>query len=138
MKDLRKQHQRKTGYPYGECVRASYASFFQIPIDEVPRFDPALITAENLGRMHLGRKLEGQTGAERKWLKSRGFDLVIVPGNAGPLVPADLRHLMSISTTRSQYAHRVVGRGGRIDWDPHPGGSTMTKVRAFYFIVPKL
>lgn len=120
---MTKQTQRVTGYPNGECVRAAYASLLGLPIDSVPKLDP-------------GSLKESQTDTERRWLRSRGLDLVIVPPGAA-VVPTDLPHLMSVSTTRGPNGHRVVGRGGKVYWDPHPGGSVVTKVRAYYFIVPR-
>ncbi len=117
--------QPTTGWPNGECVRASYASLLDWPIDRVPRFDPGTLDGKN------------QIAAERRWLGTLGLDLVIVPGDAGPTLPENLPHLISVSTTRGPHGHRVVGRGGKLAWDPHPGGSVVTKIRAFYFLVPR-
>lgn len=126
---LDRQGQTVTGYPNGDCVRASYASLFRIPLEEVPRFDPGVLA---------GRK---QTDVERRWLRQQGYDLVIVPysDKVKALVPEDLRHLIACYSPRMPgKGHRVVGRGGKIEFDPHPSQDPITRIRAFYFVTRRL
>lgn len=121
---LLKQTQERQGYPYGDCVRASYASLLEIPIKDIPHFDPR----------------GDQTASERRWLRQRGLDLVIVPiveGQPTPEVPDDVYHLVSgWSPRHPSHGHRVVGKGGAIVWDPHPSRAGLNRLRAFYFVVP--
>lgn len=126
---LSPQVQPHIGWPYGECVRASYASLLDLPMAAVPRFDPGT------------RKEPDQTIAERKWLRSIGYDLIIVdagPGVPAPLIPSDLDHLLFVTTSRGPHGHRVVGRGGKVIWDPYPGGSEVTSIVSYYFVVPRV
>jgi len=123
---LTRHVQPHVGWPCGECVRTSYASLLDLPLSAVPRFDPA------------SRPEPIQAIAERRWLRSRGLDLVIVRAGSPllPLIPKDLDHLLSVTTSRG-YGHRVVGRGGKVIWDPHPGGSQIRSIKAYYFVVPR-
>lgn len=121
--------QRVTGHPGGQCVRTCYASLLDLKIDQVPDFSPA-------GRQPGVPQLQ----AERRWLHSIGKDLVVIRQKNGappPRIPASMYHMMSVMTPRSGiHGHRVVGRGGKMVHDPHPGGSTITQVKAYLFIVP--
>lgn len=124
--------QRVTGYPYGDCVRASYATILEVPIESVPRFDPGLTHA-------LG---QDQGDRERAWLATLGFNLVELSCDpydtlseeilAGiPEVP----HLMSGISPRG-FGHRVVGIGGQVVWDPHPSRAGLLTVYSVGLIVP--
>lgn len=121
--------QRVVGYPGGQCVRTSYASLLDLPIDAVPDFSPAALQ---------GRP---QVPTEKAWLNSLGLDLIVVPRKKGapaPKIPGDMFHLMSVLTPRHPvHGHRVVGLGGKVVHDPHPGGVPATSVRAYLFVVPK-
>lgn len=128
---MKKLLQKHHGFPRGNCVQTSYACLLEIPVDKIPRFDPA----------HL--KGNDQTQAERRWLNTIGLDLVRVPidkGERPPKVPSDLYHLMSIEVVGQDdnfhRGHRVVGRGGKIAWNPHPSTRPI-RLKAFYFVVPK-
>ena len=112
--------QRITGWPYGECVRACYASILRLPIDEVPRFDPAALG---------GRE---QIDAERSWLRALGLDLQTVPPTTA--IPR-VEHLMSGWSSRG-LAHRCVGFGGRVLWDPHPSREGLTRIISYELLVP--
>ncbi len=124
--------QRVEGWPYGECVRAAYATILGVPIDAVPRFDPAACDA-------VGAQ---QGDLEREWLSSIGFDLVEI----GVEPPAELPwwflksmppvpHLMSGISPRG-FGHRCVGVGGRVVWDPHPSRAGLTSVYAIGILRP--
>lgn len=123
--------QRTVGYPFGECVRASYATILGLPIEEVPRFDPGA----------LGDR-DGQRQCERAWLASLGFDLVEIsapaPSELGPdvlgCVPPVV-HLISGISPRG-FGHRCVGYGGRVVWDPHPSRDGLVTVNSIGFLVP--
>lgn len=120
--------QRIEGYPYGECVRASYASLLDLPIEAVPRFDPgALLPGEQ------------QADREREWLGMLGLDLLEVPPAAARAVPpaalADY-HLISGISPRG-LGHRCVGLLGRVAWDPHPSRAGLLTVTSLGFVVPR-
>lgn len=131
--------QRTTGWPNGECVRAAYAAILHLPIEDVPRFDPADL-----------RPGEEQMGRERTWLASlqlpgapRGFllrEIKVPPEETLPAEVLDavpeIEHLMSGLSLRGHY-HRVVGRGGRVIWDPHPSRAGLLTCYALGFLVPR-
>lgn len=124
--------QRIEGHPYGECVRASYATLLDLPIELVPRFDPgALLPGED------------QRTRQREWLSMIGFDLIEVPAApAGDLPQALLEqvppvyHLMAGRSPRG-FGHQCVGYGGRLCWDPHPSRAGLTTVFSLGFLVPR-
>lgn len=128
---LTEQTQERHGYPFGDCVRASYASLLDLPLEDVPHFDPRY----------------DQRAEERAWLRKRGLDLVVVPVEHGPdgklvgtlpTIPSDLYHLISGGSPRHKvHGHRVVARGGHVVWDPHPERTGVTHIRAYLFVVPR-
>ncbi len=129
-----RQKQPVAGYPHGECVRTSYANLLELPLDVVPRFDPAYLKT-------IGKE---QRAAEREWLRSKGYDLLMVPhmgtvpGNEQLEIPADLYHLMTVISRYNgkELRHRVVGRGGKVAFDPHPNNNEIVKIEAHGFLVP--
>lgn len=125
--------QRYEGWPRGECVRAAYAALLDLPIAQVPRFDPASLA--------IG---EEQRDKERKWLATLGLrlievsmskDLAPIPGEVLELVPPVLTLLSGISPRG--FGHRCVGTGGEVLWDPHPSRAGLTQVYAIGFLVPR-
>lgn len=123
--------QRIEGYPYGECVRASYAALFGVPIDCIPRFDPAALAPG-----------ESQHERERKWLQSQGLDLVEFPTTSPPddlpeeaLALLAQEHLISGISPRG-LGHRCVGRWGQVLWDPHPSRAGLVSITSVGFVVP--
>lgn len=123
--------QRIEGYPYGECVRASYATLLKLPIHEVPRFDPAVLGPG-----------ETQRGRERRWLASRGLDLVEISTRAGDKLPEvvlkampEVYHLVSGISPRG-LGHRCVGFGGEVVHDPHPSGAGLLTIYSVGLVVP--
>lgn len=128
MVGLRGVTQRIEGYPFGECVRASYATIFGLDIRDVPRFDPGSL-----------RPGENQTKREREWLHMIGLDLIEIPAaEAAELPPEELDrdHLVSGISPRG-LGHRCVGHGGRVVWDPHPSRAGLVKVISFGILVPR-
>ena len=120
--------QRVEGYPYGECVRASYASLLDLPIELVPRLDPGALAPG-----------EAQGDRERNWLALLGLDLIeMSPAEAATLPPAALArpHLVSGVSPRG-LGHRCVGLHGRVLWDPHPSRAGLTKVTSVGVLVPQ-
>lgn len=124
--------QTVTGWPHGNCVKASYSALLELPLDEVPDFDPGY--AESIGKK--------QGTLEREWLASIGYGLVVIstdPDNqlsdevlgSLPHVP----HLMSGISERG-YGHRCVGIGGQLVWDPHPSQAGLVTVYMVGFVVP--
>jgi hypothetical protein len=126
------QTQRIEGWPYGECVRASYATILGMPIDDVPRFDPA--AAESAG--------QDQGDREREWLASIGLGLVEISAPPSEGLPPEILdcmpevpHLMSGISPRG-YGHRVVGIGGKLLFDPHPSRAGLVSVYSVGLLVP--
>lgn len=120
--------QRVEGYPFGECVRASYATILDLPLASVPRFDPGSL-----------RPGENQTEREREWLHMIGLDLIEISADeAAELPPEDLDrdHLVSGISPRG-LGHRCVGHGGRVVWDPHPSRAGLVQVLSFGILVPR-
>lgn len=131
--------QRIEGWPYGECVRASYAAHLGLPIESVPRFDPASL-----------RPGEEQLDRERAWLSGlrlpaapNGFDLFdwsVPPEEELPREIIDRapprEHLISGISPRG-FGHRCVGWGGRVLWDPHPSRDGLATVFSLLFVVPR-
>lgn len=120
--------QRIEGYPFGECVRASYATLLDLPLYHVPRFDPGAL-----------RPGELQGDRERRWLALLGFLLLEVPPAPLSAVPKDLLgapHLMSGLSPRG-FGHRCVGLMGQVLWDPHPSRAGLTSVWSVGFLVPR-
>ena len=81
MKEITQPH---VGFPYGECVRASYASLFGVPIEYIPRFDPGAGFDKALGM--------NQREYERSWLNFIGFDCIEIVAEGGDKaqLPSDL------------------------------------------------
>lgn len=125
---MKKVLQEKTGYPHGSCVQTSYASLLELPLSEVPKFDVASLAGRD------------QIETERKWLNSRGLDLIIVQPPSEVFLPPNLYHLISVETKKSpagsELGHRVVGRGGKIVWNGNPKSGPVTKIKAYLFVVP--
>ena len=130
---MRPTTQRIEGWPYGECVRASYATLLDLPIDSVPRFDPAATTLAGVD----------QHVREREWLASIGYDLFEVsvdpdkslPQEVLDCIPDDMPHLMSGISPRG-FGHRCVGIGGELAWDPYPSREGLLTVYSVGFLVP--
>ena len=126
------QSQRVVGFPFGECVRASYATILGVPYELVPKFDPG--TAKQLGRE--------QADMEREWLASIGLDLVEISTHHDYSLPQDVLdavpevpHLMSGLSPRG-FGHRCVGIGGRLVFDPHPSRAGLVSVYSIGILVP--
>jgi hypothetical protein len=124
--------QRIEGWPYGECVRASYATIFGCDIEAIPRLDPA--AAADAGME--------QEDFERKWLLSIGLGLVEISCDPEDSIPQevldcvpDVVHLMSGISPRG-FGHRVVGVGGRVAFDPHPSRDGLLTVYSVGMLVP--
>lgn len=131
---MRPVYQRVEGYPYGECVRASYATILGIPINDVPRFDPA--ACDEIG--------EKQGNRERRWLASIGIDLLEISTESDGTLPQEVLdcipeelgpHLMSGISPRG-FGHRCVGIGGRLVHDPHPSRAGLLTVYSIGLLVP--
>jgi hypothetical protein len=122
---VRAVEQTAFGYPNGNCVRASWATFLGVPLSQVPDFDPG----------HIGDR--DQLEAERQWVRGQGFDVVVVSAKGDrPSIPADVVHLMSGLSPRGPHGHRVVGQGGRMVWDPHPSHAGLVELWSYTFLVP--
>lgn len=124
--------QRVEGYPFGECVRASYATLLDLPLELVPRLDPGAL-----------RPGEDQRARERAWLAMIGFDLLEIPpeplGDLSPALLAEVPpvlHLISGISPRG-FGHRCVGLGGRVLWDPHPSHAGLLAITSLGFLVPR-
>jgi hypothetical protein len=118
-------------------VRAAYATILGIPIDLVPRFDPAKCDA-------VGQE---QGDLERQWLATLGIDLVEIatnPENPPPdnelpqevldCVP-EVPHLISGVSPRG-FGHRCVGVGGKVVFDPHPSRAGLATIYSIGLLVP--
>jgi hypothetical protein len=120
--------QTETGAPWGNCVRAAWASLLCVPLDSIPDFDPGHLEGKN------------QLEEERKWMRGLGYDLIVVPAKrADPptSIPDHVFHLMSGLSERG-YGHRVVGRGGKLVWDPHPSHTGLVELWSYTFLVPSI
>jgi hypothetical protein len=124
--------QRVCGFPFGECVRSSYSAILEIPIDEVPPFDPGTCA-------HYGQE---QGDRERAWLSSIGLGLITIYTSPDKtLAPEvldcvpEVPHLMSGISPRG-HGHRVVGIGGRVAWDPHPSRAGLLTCYSVGILVP--
>ena len=102
-----------------------------MPLDAVPRFDPAVL-----------RDGEKQRDRERAWLATLGLDLIEIstapeqlPDDVLGAVPDSL-HLISGLSPRG-FGHRCVGYGGRLLFDPHPSRAGLLNVWSVGFVVPK-
>lgn len=119
--------QTQTGYPWGNCVRASWATLLGVPLAVVPDFDPGTLQDKD------------QMEAERAWARSLGCDLVTVPVSAvksgQAQIPGDVSHFISGLSPRG-FGHRAVGRGGKLVWDPHPSRAGFVEVWSYTFLVP--
>jgi hypothetical protein len=124
---MRPTTQTREGYPFGDCVRASYATLLGLPLSAVPRFDPAVLGGED------------QRDRERRWLRSIGFTLVEI-SSAPDELPDAFRsvngpHLISGISPRG-FGHRCVGLDGNLIWDPHPSHSGLDKIYSIGLLVP--
>ena len=126
------QSQRIEGWPNGECVRAAYATILGMPIDAVPRLDPAAAAADG----------QDQGDREREWLASIGLGLVEISAPPEEGLPQEVLdcmpevpHLMSGISPRG-FGHRVVGIGGRLLFDPHPSRDGLVTVYSVGLLVP--
>lgn len=123
--------QSHEGYPYGDCVRASYATLLDLPVEAVPRFDPAVLTPG-----------EAQRTRERRWLATLGLELFEIstapkrlPDEVLNGIP-EIPHLISGLSPRG-FGHRCVGIGGRIAWDPHPSRAGLVRVWSVGLVLPR-
>lgn len=123
--------QRVDGWPYGECVRATYATILNLPIEAVPRFDPAAL-----------RPGEAQDQRERRWLASLGLDLVEIATSPTQQLPKAVLdcmpptpHLISGMAPRG-FPHRCVGFGGQVLFDPHPSRAGLLTIYSVGLLVP--
>ncbi len=105
-------HQPEIGQ-YGDCQRAVIASLLDLPISEVPHFlqiskGDASLFWENL----------------QSFCKQHGFVYLTVPcgyGHAFFGLEEDIYHEISGPSPRgNDITHAVVGKGGKIVFDPHP------------------
>ena len=96
----------------GDCLRASVATYFRRPLDEIPHF--ALFNS-----WHQALNL---------WL-SDWYDLGarIRPAEELPYRPMYLA--IGGSPRNADWSHVVVAHRGRILWDPHPSRAGLTDVR---------
>ena len=124
--------QRIEGWPYGECVRATYATILGVPIDLIPRLDPGAAMEEG----------QNQGDREREWLASIGLGLVEISASPDEGLPPEVLnsmpevpHLMSGISPRG-FGHRVVGIGGRLLFDPHPSRDGLVRVYSVGLLVP--
>lgn len=127
---MRRVEQRGTGWPGGECVRATYAMLLDLPYEDVPRFDPEALR---------GRK---QRLAERVWLASLGLDLIEVCAPPGrELADEELAevpevyHLISGRSVRG-FGHRCLGYAGYVAADPHPSQAGLETIESVGLLVP--
>lgn len=123
--------QRVEGWPYGECVRATYATILGMDIEDVPRFDPAVL-----------RPGEEQSQRERRWLASIGLDLFEISTNPEGELPEEVLgmlpqapNLMSGISPRG-FGHRVMGYGGQVAWDPHPSRAGLVTIYSVGYLIP--
>jgi hypothetical protein len=129
---IRPQTQRIEGWPYGECVRASYATILGVPIDLIPRLDPGAAMEDG----------QDQGDREREWLASIGLGLVEIKARPDEALPPEflacmpeIPHLMSGISPRG-FGHRVVGIGGRLLFDPHPSRDGLVTIYSVGLLVP--
>lgn len=123
--------QRVVGWPFGECVRATYAMLLDMPIDEVPRFDPGSLRGKN------------QHAAEVAWLASLGYGLIELKARPGEKeLPEDVLecvpevyHLISGMSDRG-FHHRCLGFAGRVVADPHPDQTGLVTIESVGILVP--
>ena len=127
---LHRVQQRRTGWPQGDCVRATYAMLLDMPYDEVPRFDPAALNGKN------------QHAAEVAWLASLGHGLIEFKAKPGRELPEEVfdcipevYHLISGMSDRG-YHHRCLGFGGRVVADPHPDQTGLVTIDSIAILVP--
>ena len=122
-----KQHQLYRHEPhngiYGDCLRTALACLFDLPAHEVPHFYQHQVERE-------GYVAHVQVGM---WLAERGMAQVIshwdgefhsldwVLGMQRVNNP-DAYYMLGGTSPRG-FNHGVIGRGGRIEWDPHPDGT---------------
>lgn len=85
----------------GDCLRASLASYFELPITEVPSFE---LFPGNRWKIELV-----------DWLQNKGFRLVEQKEH-----PVDDSFYFILARTPSGVLHCVVGRKGKIVHDPTP------------------
>lgn len=127
---MRRVEQRTTGWPYGECVRASYAMLLDLPIEEVPRFDPAALSGER------------QRDAECRWLASLDLGLIDYRAPHGGALPDEVLgemppvyHLIQGLSPRG-VGHCCVGFAGQVAIDPHPSQAGLVYISSCAFVVP--
>lgn len=98
---------------YGDCQRAVIASLLDLPISEVPHF----------GAIAKGNP-EIFWGSLQDYLRQHGFVYLTVPANSGVAffgLDRDVYHEISGPSPRGNgVMHAVVGKGGKIAFDPHP------------------
>lgn len=86
----------------GDCLRACIASIFEIPIKKVP---------------HFVHEHGAYWGALRQWLDRHGIEYV---RREGHINTADFCLYVGLSPRNAPGRHSVVGKEGRIVFDPHP------------------
>lgn len=104
----------------GDCLRACVASFFELPLEEVP--DVGYLTQARQSGGHPPWFLD-----LKHWLRGRGLVPVYIPVLSGaspvPLseawAPPDV-YVIGVLAVEGGGAHAAVCRDGRIVHDPYP------------------
>jgi hypothetical protein len=108
-------------YKY-DCWRASLASILELPYEEVPETGP----------------IEGWYEETREWLKKFGVDYMemIFTDNTDPESRLRGYHIIVGDSPRlTGIKHAVVGRDGRMIWDPCPDGLGVEGTKQFGFFI---
>jgi SPP1 gp7 family putative phage head morphogenesis protein len=100
----------------GNCAQAAVASFFNLPLKDVPNFI----------------EQRDYEGSMRRFFRSHGRRLV----HHKPSHELPQGYYLAIGPSPQGYEHMVVYRGGDLAHDPYPGGRGLLRVEDLVFAEP--
>ena len=124
MKELKKLHQTKFGFPEGNCFETCLAMLLGREISSIPSYKE-------------DKKWFFQY---RDWLRPQGYDMLAVGKwneDAKPFCP-DVFCIAGGKSPRGDFQHAIVYYGNKLYHDPHPDGTGIENIEDYIYLVPIL
>lgn len=123
-------HQTVAGYlpdgrPIGNCFPACVASILGLQLHEVPFFST--------------ETQQKQLDDANRWLKPRGYQLVMLPNTPNHKHPKDTYYIIrGLSPRMKGQFHMCVGKNGKLVHDPHPENTGIIGEAAHFIYFVKI
>lgn len=119
----------------GDCFRATLASLLDLPIEQVPHF-----LHDDCPGLEFNRRVnEFLASLGYFWFEVQAFNMEEFKRNNGiPLSTPIYHEICDVSPRFPDGLHAVVGKNGKVHFDPHPsrmGLPKRTDQRTFGFLV---